>query len=519
WFPDGLGNNYGENGEITADGDYDVYFRPDGNGNVDNGWHYGFIKAITAGTELPTEPEVTEPVYTPGYYIIGNFNNYEIDEAYMMSLNENQTEYDEFVFDDLALTTGSRFKVAYVDANGYQTTYPGSILADYGAWGQIKSNDTYTVYFRPDGNGDGAWYYGYIKVPGNFVPVEEGYYVIGDFTDWQLDAAYQMTVNPDADTTEYVFRNLNLTTDNQFKVVHTENGYETNTWYPDGIGNNYGENGEIPVNAAYDIYFRPNGDGEGWFYNYIFAQDLTPYTVTWYAEDGETVLETDENVLRGTAVSFDGEEPTKEGNAQYSYTFDGWDPAADTVTGNMSFIAKFKQITNKYTIKFVDEDGTELQSSEVEYGTTPVYNGEIPTKAGDDQYTYIFNGWDSELAAVTGDKTYTATYRTTTNEYTIKFVNFDGAELQSSQVSYGEIPVYTGETPTKAGNAQYTYTFKDWDTAIEPVTGEKTYTATYDETVNKYTVTFVNYDDSVLQSSEFEYGTAPSYEGDTPIKP
>ena len=74
------------------------------------------------------------------------------------------------------------------------------------------------------------------------------------------------------------------------------------------------------------------------------------------------------------------------------------------------------------------------------------------------------------------------------NEYTITFVNEGGIELQSGKVAYGTMPEYTGEKPTKAPDAQYTYEFAGWAPAITAVTGEATYTATYTSTPIGFTV-------------------------------
>ncbi|MDO4893327.1 MAG: hypothetical protein Q3989_08495, partial [Eubacteriales bacterium] len=41
YYPDGMGNEY----EIFAAGNYDVYFRPDGQGSQEYGWHEGYIYA------------------------------------------------------------------------------------------------------------------------------------------------------------------------------------------------------------------------------------------------------------------------------------------------------------------------------------------------------------------------------------------------------------------------------------------------------------------------------------------
>ena len=176
------------------------------------------------------------------------------------------------------------------------------------------------------------------------------------------------------------------------------------------------------------------------------------------------------------------------------------------------------EVPTIYTITFVNYDGTPLQSSEVEYGSTPAYTGETPTKPADAQYTYTFAGWDAELTAVTGDATYTAQFTTTLNKYAIVFANDDGTPLQSSEVEYGTTPAYTGETPTKPADAQYTYTFNGWTPEIVAVTGNATYTAVFEETLNTYTITWQDEDGNVIKTDEVGYGQMPEYTGTTPTK-
>ena len=168
--------------------------------------------------------------------------------------------------------------------------------------------------------------------------------------------------------------------------------------------------------------------------NFYYESTAEMYTVTWKDEDG-TELEKDENVEYGTMPSYDGEIPTKAADAQYTYEFAGWTPAVSKVTGDATYTATYTPTTRAYTVTWVDEDGTELEKDEnVAYGTMPSYDGEIPTKAADAQYTYEFAGWTPAVSKVTGDATYTATYTPTTRAYTVTWVDEDGTELERTKM-------------------------------------------------------------------------------------
>ena len=92
--------------------------------------------------------------------------------------------------------------------------------------------------------------------------------------------------------------------------------------------------------------------------------------------------------------------------------------------------------------------------------------------------------------------------------FTINFVNENGNTLQTSQVAYGETPVYSGTTPAKESTAQYEYTFSGWNPAITPVTDGATYTAQFTETLRKYYVLFADYDGKTLDEQYVEYGSS-----------
>ena len=81
---------------------------------------------------------------------------------------------------------------------------------------------------------------------------------------------------------------------------------------------------------------------------------------------------------------------------------------------------------------------------------------------------------------MTEDATYTAQFSNTKNVYTISWdTDGDGDVDDTTQVAYGETPTHADGS--KAADDEFTYTFTGWTPEIVPVTGDATYTATYEK--------------------------------------
>ena len=257
------------------------------------------------------------------------------------------------------------------------------------------------------------------------------------------------------------------------------------------------DEGETPVysgntptkqgDAQYSYEFAGWGDGDNAYdvgvslpevtgevtYTALFYSDLIKYTITWKQDDG-TVIDTT-SVEYGVTPKHD--DPTKDADAQYTYTFAGWTPEIVSVEDEKTYTATYTATPRSYTITWQQDDGSLIDKTTVEYGETPVHAD--PVKDPDANYTYDFAGWDKDIVPVKGEETYTATYNATVREYAITFKNENGTVLQTLNVQYGETPSYTEDAPTKAEDDKNTYEFARWDKDIVPVKGEETYTATF----------------------------------------
>ena len=237
------------------------------------------------------------------------------------------------------------------------------------------------------------------------------------------------------------------------------------------------------------------------------------HMIKWFNYDYTLLSERYEEY--GKIPEYKANPPTRPATAEFTYTFAGWDPEPVPVTGQAQYVAKYTETRNSYTITWINYDGVILDQDTLEYGQLPAH--EAPTKPATAQYTYIAS-WSPEIVNVTGNATYTVTLDSIVNKYTITFMNGE-EELQSTEFEYGATPVYSGATPTKPEDAQYTYTFKGWDREIVDVTGDATYTATFTPTIRRYYVTFLLNDGSLWSYQDWEYGEMPSFEEDPPYIP
>ena len=243
-----------------------------------------------------------------------------------------------------------------------------------------------------------------------------------------------------------------------------------------------------------------------------FTSTLRSYKIIF--KNGEQVLKEDD-VNYGTLPAAPTETPTKEADAQYTYTFKGWDKEIAEVTGEATYNAEFDSTLRSYKITFKNGEQV-LKEETVNYGTLPTPPADMPTKEADAQYTYTFKGWDKTVEKVTGEATYNAEFDSTLRSYKITFKNGEQV-LKEETVNYGTLPAAPTETPTKEADAQYTYTFKGWDKEIAEVTGEATYNAEFTPTLRSYKITFKN-GEQVLKEDDVDYGTMPAAPETNPTK-
>ena len=185
------------------------------------------------------------------------------------------------------------------------------------------------------------------------------------------------------------------------------------------------------------------------------------------------------------------------------------------------FIAGCSKKTEKYTVTFDSDGGTEIASVQVEKGKK-ITKPEDPSKEH-----YVFDGWyleDTEwvFESDTVTKNTALTAKWTPEVYSVTLKNYDGTVLATENVSYGSLPQYSA-TPEKPSDAQYTYAFSKWvdeagnDASLSNIDKNVTLTATFTSTLRSYKIIFKN-GEQVLKEETVNYGVLPAAPTETPTK-
>ena len=224
-------------------------------------------------------------------------------------------------------------------------------------------------------------------------------------------------------------------------------------------------NGNVEYQPNTKVFVDANGDN-----NLYAVWQVKTYTVKWVDDDGTTLIY-QKDYEYGAMPQFEGVEPTKAADAQYTYTFKGWNKDYTEVKGNQTYVAVYDKAVNKYTVTWKNDDGSVLRTDKnVEYGTMPNY-GANPTKAADAQYTYTFKDWTPEVETVTGDATYQATYTKEANSYTLTY-DLNGGEWEND-TTYTYPKKYNEEVEVKADPTKEGYTFAGWMSEEVEVVNDK----------------------------------------------
>ncbi len=201
--------------------------------------------------------------------------------------------------------------------------------------------------------------------------------------------------------------------------------------------------------AAGNMYY---GD-----WQYIFTGDVAvefdPILYTY----GATVVRENEATISGYALA-GSEDFTEQG-------FEYW--AESRANNGANAPRRMPAALGEHF--FVQASGISLRVTLNNLDAGTVYKYRVYGKVGD-QYYYG------------SEQTFTTQGTYTPPTYTITFANWDGTELQSSQVEEGTLPEYTGATPERPENEQYTYSFNGWTPTIVIASADATYTATYTAT-------------------------------------
>ena len=177
------------------------------------------------------------------------------------------------------------------------------------------------------------------------------------------------------------------------------------------------------------------------------------------------------------------------------YTFKGWDKEIPETMPAENITVKAQWEINQYTITFDTNGGSEIAPITQDYGTE-ITAPDNPTRKG-----YTFKGWDKEIPKTMPAENITLKAQWEINQYTITFDTNGGSEIAPITQDYGT-EITAPDNPTRKG-----YTFKGWDKEIPKTMPAENITLKAQWEINQYTITFDTNGGSEIAPITQDYGT------------
>ena len=177
------------------------------------------------------------------------------------------------------------------------------------------------------------------------------------------------------------------------------------------------------------------------------------------------------------------------------YTFKGWDKEIPETMPAENITVKAQWEINQYTITFDTNGGSEIAPITQDYGT------QIAAPANPTRKGYTFKGWDKEIPETMPAENITVKAQWEINQYTITFDTNGGSEIAPITQDYGT-QIAAPANPTRKG-----YTFKGWDKEIPKTMPAENITVKAQWEINQYTITFDTNGGSEIAPITQDYGT------------
>ena len=262
-----------------------------------------------------------------------------------------------------------------------------------------------------------------VIIKNSFVIADGKHYSIGaydgvDFTD----SLIHLTVRQDNADESSVFGNYTLSSDYTVGSDEIMN-VEENSVLTVGEGTSLINQGRIVNKGTIQVNIGGTYSGDQPEANKV------KYEIGWDT-DGDGTADENSFYEYGATLIYNGQTPSKEGDAQYSYEFTGWSPAiADgtTVSSAALYSATFAPVLNYYTVTLPQENGYSINYT----GNTSIpYNGDFSFTIDFDEGYYSGENFVVKVngTAIQSDDNgvFNITDITDNKQITIEGVEYDG---------------------------------------------------------------------------------------------